>query len=46
MTGLLQPVVVGLPGGLGNQVFQYAAGRSLAVRFAVPLILDVSWFVG
>ena len=30
MTGLLQPVVVGLSGGLGNQVFQYAAVRWLS----------------
>ena len=46
MTGHQQPVVVGLSGGLGNQMFQYAAGRSLAVRFGVPLVLDLSWFCG
>ena len=45
-TGLQQPVVVGLSGGLGNQMFQYAAGRSLAVRLGLPLILDLSWFGG
>lgn len=39
-------VVVGLSGGLGNQMFQYAAGRSLALRLGVPLTLDVSWFGG
>lgn len=39
-------VVVGLSGGLGNQMFQYAAGRSLAVRLGVPLTLDLSWFAG
>lgn len=44
MTGQQEPVVVGLSGGLGNQMFQYAAGRSLAVRLGVPLILDLSWF--
>ena len=41
-----QPVVAGLSGGLGNQMFQYAAGRSLALRFGVPLVLDSSWFGG
>ena len=46
MTGLRQPVVVGLSGGLGNQMFQYAAGRSLAVRLGAPLALDLSWFGG
>ena len=46
MTSCQQPVVVGLSGGLGNQMFQYAAGRSLAVRIGVPLVLDLSWFCG
>ena len=46
MTELRQPVVVGLSGGLGNQMFQYAAGRSLAARLRSPLVLDVSWFGG
>lgn len=40
------PVVVGLSGGLGNQMFQYAAGRSLALRLDVPLALDLTWFGG
>jgi len=31
-------------GGLGNQMFQYAAGRALALRLGVPLKLDLSWF--
>jgi hypothetical protein len=36
-----EPVlIVRLRGGLGNQLFQYAAGRSLAIRSGVPLILD------
>jgi len=39
-------VVVGLSGGLGNQMFQFATGRSLAVRLKVPLIFDLSWFAG
>jgi len=37
-------VIVGLSGGLGNQMFQYAAGRSLAIRLRLPLALDLSWF--
>jgi len=40
------PVIVGLSGGLGNQIFQYAAGLSLASRLQVPLVLDLSWFGG
>ena len=46
MTRRRQSVVVGLSGGLGNQMFQYAAGRSLALRLGVPLTLDLSWFAG
>lgn len=33
-------VVVGLKGGLGNQMFQYAAGRALAAAHAAELVLD------
>lgn len=33
-------VIVRLAGGLGNQLFQYAFGRALAVRNGVPLRLD------
>jgi len=39
-------VVVGLSGGLGNQMFQYATGRALSLRLGVPLVLDLSWFSG
>lgn len=39
-------VVSHIIGGLGNQMFQYAAGRSLALARALPLRLDVSGFVG
>lgn len=46
MRGALQPVVVGLSGGLGNQMFQYAAGRALAARLQAPLAIDLSWFCG
>jgi Glycosyl transferase family 11 len=31
-------------GGLGNQMFQYAAGKALAERHGVPLALDLSGF--
>ncbi len=33
-----------LSGGLGNQMFQYAAGRSLALRNCTDLHLDRRWF--
>jgi hypothetical protein len=35
-------IVAQLTGGLGNQMFQYAAGRSMALRCGVPLKLDLS----
>lgn len=31
-------------GGLGNQMFQYATGRALALRLGLALKLDVSWY--
>ncbi|NQV97517.1 MAG: alpha-1,2-fucosyltransferase, partial [Acidimicrobiaceae bacterium] len=40
----MKKVTVSLTGGLGNQMFQYAAGRALSLRLAVPLVLDLSWF--
>jgi hypothetical protein len=39
-------VVVKLMGGLGNQMFQYAAGRSLALRLGAALKLDRSYLDG
>jgi hypothetical protein len=33
-------------GGLGNQMFQYAATRSLSIRKGVPFCLDVKQFSG
>jgi len=36
-------IIIKLQGGLGNQMFQYAIGRSLAVKHAVPLYLDHSF---
>lgn len=37
-------ITISLIGGLGNQMFQYAAGKALAERHGVPLALDVSGF--
>ena len=37
-------IVVRLMGGLGNQMFQYALGRRLALERNVPLRLDLGWF--
>ncbi len=34
-------IIVRLRGGLGNQLFQYAAGRALAAHHQVPLKLDL-----
>jgi hypothetical protein len=33
--------ITALTGGLGNQMFQYAAGRALAERHGAPLLLDI-----
>lgn len=37
-------IVVGLCGGLGNQLFQYATGRRLAHLRGTELVLDLGWF--
>ena len=37
-------VVVKLQGGLGNQMFQYAAARSLSMRLNTEMYFDLSWF--
>jgi len=37
-------IVIRLTGGLGNQMFQYAAGRRLALKHGVELKLDVSFY--
>jgi hypothetical protein len=37
-------IIVQILGGLGNQMFQYAAGRALAEKLHQPLRLDVSKF--
>lgn len=42
MSAIISQVI----GGLGNQMFQYAAGRALSILHDVPLRLDVSGFNG
>ncbi|MGH7156946.1 MAG: alpha-1,2-fucosyltransferase [Candidatus Saccharimonadales bacterium] len=37
-------VIVKLYGGLGNQMFQYAAGLALSKRLQVALYPDLAWF--
>lgn len=37
-------IISRIQGGLGNQMFQYAAGRALALRLGAELKLDLSWF--
>lgn len=37
-------IIVRLMGGLGNQLFQYATGRRVALKNNMPLRLDLSWF--
>lgn len=35
-------VIIALFGGLGNQMFQYACGKSIAIKLGVELKLDIS----
>jgi hypothetical protein len=42
--GVVKMVTVKLVGGLGNQMFQYALGRTIAHRRGTSLALDVSAF--
>ncbi len=37
----MRKIVVGLEGGLGNQMFQYAAGRAAMLRVSAELALDL-----
>ena len=37
-------ITIYLCGGLGNQMFQYAAGRALALRCKAELLLNVAWY--
>lgn len=37
-------IIVKLKGGLGNQIFQYALGRSLELRSGIPVQYDLSFY--
>ncbi|MEI6843444.1 MAG: alpha-1,2-fucosyltransferase [bacterium] len=37
-------IILRLKGGIGNQMFQYSFGRTLALKYKTPLILDLSWY--
>jgi hypothetical protein len=37
-------IIVKLKGGMGNQMFQYALGRAMSLRYNVNLKLDTSFF--
>jgi hypothetical protein len=38
-------IIVQLTGGLGNQMFQYAAAKALSLKISTELLLDVSSFL-
>jgi hypothetical protein len=38
-------IIVKLMGGLGNQMFEYAAGRALALKFDTPLKCDTTFLL-
>uniref|UniRef100_B3ELZ7 Glycosyl transferase family 11 n=1 Tax=Chlorobium phaeobacteroides (strain BS1) TaxID=331678 RepID=B3ELZ7_CHLPB len=40
----MDKVVVHLTGGLGNQMFQYALGRSISINRNCPLLLNTSFY--
>ena len=42
----MKQIVVALEGGLGNQMFQYAAGRAMSLRTGRPLVLDLRQLLG
>jgi len=37
-------IITKIKGGLGNQLFQYATGRAVALHHKLPLKLDLTWF--
>jgi hypothetical protein len=38
-------LIINTVGGLGNQMFQFAIGRSLSLKYRIPFSLDVSGFL-
>ena len=44
MPCLIEMIIVKLMGGIGNQMFQYAAARRLAHVHGATLKIDLSWF--
>lgn len=38
-------IIVRLEGGMGNQMFQYALGRTLSIKYNIPLGLDLSYLL-
>lgn len=41
---MLNSITVQVCGGLGNQMFQYAFGRALALQYDTMFLLDLAWF--
>ena len=39
-------IITKIQGGLGNQMFQYACGKNLALKHNQELKLDISWYEG
>lgn len=37
-------IIIKIQGGLGNQFFQYALGRSLALTHRLPVQFDLAWY--
>src|ERR1041384_8204784 len=44
--GLAKMVIVKLQGGLGNQLFEYAAGKAVAKELSMELMIDISHLSG
>jgi len=38
-------IITKIQGGLGNQMFQYACGKNLALKHNQELKLDISWYI-
>ncbi|NCD01143.1 alpha-1,2-fucosyltransferase [bacterium] len=40
----MEKIIIKLQGGLGNQMFQYATGLALSIKYKVDLIIDKSFY--